>query len=68
MSRKNTKMSEQANAARAAYYRKWRKKNPEKQKEYNRRYWEKKARELAAGSEDFPADPPVQEEQSSITE
>lgn len=68
MSRKNTKMSEQANAARAAYYRKWRKKNPEKQKEYNRRYWEKKARELAAAeSEDFPVDPPVQE-QSSITE
>lgn len=32
-----------ANAKRAEYYREWRKKNPEKTKEYIRRYWEKKA-------------------------
>ena len=34
--------------ARAQYAREWRKKNPEKIKEYNRRYWERKAAEHAA--------------------
>lgn len=32
-------------AARAAYARDWRKRNPEKQREIQNRYWEKKARE-----------------------
>lgn len=37
-------MTDKARAARAAYMREYRKKNPEKIAEYMRRYWEKKAR------------------------
>lgn len=33
-------------AARAAYAREWRKKNPEKVKKYNENYWLKKAKEM----------------------
>ncbi|GEM_PF-1425906 len=43
-------MSERSNAARAArnaYAREWRKKNPDKVKDAERRYWEKKGREMA---------------------
>lgn len=36
-------MSEAAKEARRKAAREWRKKNPEKAKEYARRYWEKKA-------------------------
>lgn len=32
--------------AQRAYQRAWRKKNPEKVKEYNRKYWERKIKEL----------------------
>lgn len=42
-------MSERSNAARAArnaYAREWRKKNPDKVKDAERRYWEKKGREM----------------------
>ncbi len=31
--------------ARRAYQRQWRKDNPDKVREHNRRYWQKKARE-----------------------
>lgn len=31
------------------YYRQWRMKNKDKIKEYNRRYWEKKAQQKEAG-------------------
>ena len=34
---------ETAKEQRRAYYRKWRKKNSHKIREYNRRYWERKA-------------------------
>ena len=36
-------MTEGAKEQRRAYYRKWRKENRNKVKEYNRRYWEHKA-------------------------
>ena len=36
-------MTEEAKAARNAYRREWYKKNPEKRKEYETRYWAKKA-------------------------
>lgn len=36
-------MTEEAKAARAEYKRKWRLAHPDKVKEYNRRYWEKKS-------------------------
>lgn len=42
------KMDERAKAARRAYLNAWRKKNPDKIREYAARYWEKKAREMEA--------------------
>lgn len=39
----NTALSDRARAARAMYARKWRKKNPDKVRAANKRYWEKKA-------------------------
>ena len=45
----NRKWREGHRAELAAYYREWRAAHPERQKEYNRRYWERKGRELAAG-------------------
>lgn len=41
-------MTKEANDIRKAYYREWRKKNPDKVRESNRRYWEKKAAEAVA--------------------
>jgi len=38
-------LSEKAKQMRNAYARQWKSKNPEKIREYNRRYWEKKAAE-----------------------
>jgi hypothetical protein len=37
----------EAKALRAAYYRDWRKKNPDKVREINARYWERRAEKLA---------------------
>lgn len=39
--------SEAAIQARREYQRQWRKANPDKVRENNRRYWEKKAREYS---------------------
>jgi len=41
-------MTEQAAKARRAYKREWAKKNPDKIREYQRRYWTKKGAEAAA--------------------
>lgn len=38
-------MTEEAKKSRAEYFRKWRKANPGKNKEYCSRYWERKARQ-----------------------
>ena len=38
-------LNKQAREAKNEYYRRWRAKNPEKVKESNRKYWERKARE-----------------------
>lgn len=43
-------------AARAAYARKWRKKNPEKVKKYNENYWLKKAKEMEVMPNEADAD------------
>jgi len=40
------KMPDEARKARAEYMREWRKRNPGKQSEYNRRYWIRKVKEL----------------------
>lgn len=39
-------MTTDAKKARAKYLREWRRKNPEKQKEYDARKWERKAEKL----------------------
>jgi len=44
-------MTREARAARARYMREWRRKNPEKQREYDARKWERKAQQIAAESE-----------------
>ena len=44
-------MEAAAKAARREYYREYRKKNPEKVREINRRYWEKRARIAAEKQE-----------------
>lgn len=41
-------ISEQAKAAQREYLREWRRRNPEKVRENNRRYWERKAKQMAA--------------------
>lgn len=40
-------MTEQAKAAMRAYRREWRRKNPDKVKAYQEKYWEKKAAQQA---------------------
>lgn len=39
-----------AEEARKEYYRKWRSKNKQKIKEYNKRYWERRANRLQKGA------------------
>lgn len=39
-------LSPEARLARAKYMREWRRKNPEKQREYNARTWERKAQRI----------------------
>lgn len=43
-----SEMSYKANRSRAAYYREWRKKNPDKVRKYQETYWEKKYQEKRA--------------------
>jgi hypothetical protein len=40
-------MSKDAKDARNEYMRKWRARNKDKVREYNQRYWERKAQEMA---------------------
>lgn len=44
-------LSEQAKAARREYQRKWREKNREKIRLYQKRYWERKAKEAVENGE-----------------
>lgn len=45
-------MTDAAKEARRAYEKEWRAKNPDKVRERNRRYWEKKARMMQRSEED----------------
>lgn len=49
-------MTKEARAARAAYMREWRKKNPDKQREYTARKWERIAAEKAAENQEGAAE------------
>ena len=42
-------LSPEAKEARRKYHKEWAAKNPEKVKEANRRFWERKAQEATAG-------------------
>ena len=42
----NKRFSDAAKMARREYARQWRRKNPEKVRESNRRYWERKAQQM----------------------
>lgn len=42
----NEKVSDAARMAQREYARQWRRKNPDKVREKNRRYWERKAKQL----------------------
>lgn len=42
-------MSAEAKAAYNAYMKEWRQKNPTKNAEYKKKYWERKAAELKSG-------------------
>ncbi len=44
----NKQIEEQARATRAAYFREWRRKNPDKVRANNKRYWERRAQKLQA--------------------
>lgn len=44
-------MTAEARAARARYMREWRKKHPEKQREYDAKKWERKGRQIRAERE-----------------
>ncbi len=44
--KKSMTMTDAAREAANAYKRAWNKRNPEKNKEYQRRYWAKKAKEM----------------------
>lgn len=39
-------MTDEAKKARSEYMKKWRKRNPEKEREYKARYWERKATKM----------------------
>lgn len=45
------KLTIEARAARAKYMREWRKKNPEKQREYDAKKWERKAAQIRQARE-----------------
>ena len=44
-------MTDQARQLQREYISKWRKAHPEKQREYNRRYWERKAQKARETNE-----------------
>lgn len=44
-------MDEQARKAQREYLREWRKRNPDRVKEANRKYWQRRAARLAAEKE-----------------
>lgn len=49
--RSKGKLDEQARRAQREYLREWRRRNPDRVKEANRRYWEKRAARLASEKE-----------------
>ena len=50
-----TPMTKEAKEARREYIKKWQRDNPDKVKEYQARYWDKKAKEAAAGNDNKQA-------------
>lgn len=61
-----TELTEKEKALRNEYYRKWRKRNPDRVKRYTKRYWEKKAN--AAGSSTSTDSDPVESDPNEGSE
>lgn len=55
--RSETKMTEPAKQARREYYREWRRKNPDKVKATQQRYWLRKAEQIQRAEQRTAADP-----------
>jgi len=55
-------MTEQARAAQRAYKAEWRRKNPDKVKQQQERYWEKRAAQQAQETQTAPTTEETQEE------
>ena len=49
-------ISEKAKEAQREYLREWRRKNPDKVREQNRRYWERKAQQMASQGKETEVD------------
>ena len=54
-------MTEEAKKARQEYRREWQRKNKDRVKEYNERYWEKKAAAMKAAKSQQPPEPAAAE-------
>ncbi len=54
-------MNEAAREARRAYKRKWQRENPDKVKQYQENYWNRKAQEAAAADSDPAGEPAIEE-------
>lgn len=48
-------LDEQARAARAAYFREWRRRNPDKVRAANRKYWERRAQRMQESADEMGA-------------
>lgn len=52
-------MTDKATEARRAYKRKWARENPDKIREYQARYWDRKAEQAAGDPEQHPETDPA---------
>jgi hypothetical protein len=50
-------LSDAAKKAKAAYLKEWKRKHPEKQRQYVEAYWERRAAEMATGKKGKAAPP-----------
>ena len=59
-------LEELAREKQREYLREWRKKNPDKVREYNKRYWKKKALEMLKEQQEAQEDYPLKQEQEQL--
>ncbi len=61
-------MTEEAKKARAEYRKEWQRKNKDKVKAYNERYWEKKAASMKAAKAQQPEPAPEEAKTNNLKE